>query len=49
MSFLIDKLWYGKHPLQWVLLPLSWVYRLLIQIRRWYLQHFCQIIVLSSL
>lgn len=43
MSLIIDKLWYGQHPLQWVLRPLSWGYRLIIVVRRWYLQHFCQV------
>lgn len=43
MSAFIDKLWYGNHALQWVLCPLSWIYRLITAIRRWYLEHFCQI------
>lgn len=43
MSFLIDKVWYGNHPLQWLLLPLSWGYRSISSIRRWYLQQFCQV------
>jgi tetraacyldisaccharide 4'-kinase len=42
MSLLIDKIWYGTHPLQKILLPFSWIYMGIICIRRWYLQHFCQ-------
>lgn len=37
-----DKLWYGTHPLKRVLQPLSWVYVVITQIRRWYLIRFCQ-------
>lgn len=43
MSLTIDKLWYGNHPLKWTLLPVSWGYRLIVGVRRWYLQNFCQI------
>lgn len=43
MSSFIDNLWYGKHPLQGVLSPLSLIYRFAIGIRRWYLQNFCQV------
>lgn len=42
MSSIIDKLWYEKHPLRWVLRPFSWVFTLSTQLRRWYLQRFCQ-------
>ncbi|KGP63572.1 tetraacyldisaccharide 4'-kinase [Legionella norrlandica] len=42
MSFIVDKIWYGKHFLQWILFPFSWLYSLLIRIRQWYLQRFCQ-------
>jgi len=43
MFLSMDKIWYGgKHPLQWALRPLSWGYRFITLIRRWYLQHFCQ-------
>ncbi len=42
MSAFIENLWYGNHPLQWVLSPLSWIYRFLVAIRRWYLKQFCQ-------
>ena len=31
---LLDKIWYGKQPLIWLLLPLSFLYRLVILIRR---------------
>lgn len=43
MSLLIDKLWYGTHPLQWALRPFSWVFSCVTTMRRWYLQTFCQI------
>lgn len=39
----LHRLWYGKHPLRHVLRPLSWVFRAITQVRRWYLQRFCQI------
>jgi tetraacyldisaccharide 4'-kinase len=38
-----EHFWYKKHPLRWVLRPLSWVYRAVTVIRRWYLSHFCRI------
>lgn len=44
MSSFLNKLWYGEHPLRWVLLPLSWGYKLITLVRRWYLKHFCQIL-----
>ena len=44
MSFLIDKLWYGNHPLHWLLVPFSWCYRVITRIRRWYLQQYCQFV-----
>lgn len=43
MSLFLDKLWYGSHPLQWILRPISWGYRAVTSIRRWYLRQFCQI------
>lgn len=43
MSFVIDKLWYGNHPLRWLLLPFSWCYSAIAGIRRWYLQQYCQL------
>ncbi|EHL31650.1 tetraacyldisaccharide 4'-kinase [Legionella drancourtii] len=42
MSTLMDNIWYGKHPVQWILSPLSIGYRLVASARRWYLQNFCQ-------
>lgn len=42
MSFIIDKVWYAKHPLAWILFPLSVIYALFSYIRRWYLEFFCQ-------
>lgn len=42
MSSYVDKLWYGTHPLRWILLPISWCYSLIVQIRRRYLEYFCQ-------
>lgn len=39
---IIDKLWYNRHPLRWVLLPFSMVYQLITRIRRSYLQRFRQ-------
>lgn len=42
MSFFINRIWYGKHFAKWVLLPFSWFYSIVIRIRRWYLQRFCQ-------
>ncbi|MGC1182671.1 tetraacyldisaccharide 4'-kinase [Legionella sp.] len=43
MSSFMDNLWYGTHPLQRFLSPLSLMYRLVVSARRWYLQNFCQI------
>ncbi len=43
MSSFLDKLWYGKHPLQWVLRPLSWGYSAVVSARRYFLQRFNQI------
>ncbi|KTC88266.1 tetraacyldisaccharide 4'-kinase [Legionella cincinnatiensis] len=42
LSFL-DKLWYGAHPLQWLLRPLSWGYQIAVSLRRYFLQRFYQI------
>ena len=41
---MIDELWYGRHPLSLLLRPFSWVYRLAVILRRWYLEIFCQVI-----
>lgn len=43
MPVLIDKIWYGKHPLQWLLWPCSWVYQIIVRCRRWFLKTYCQI------
>lgn len=43
MSTFMDQVWYGNHPLQWVLSPFSWGYRLIVAARRWYLENFSQI------
>ncbi|MCW8410263.1 tetraacyldisaccharide 4'-kinase [Legionella sp. PATHC035] len=42
MSFFFEKLWYGDHPMQWVLRPFSWVYSVFASVRRSYLQRFSQ-------
>jgi len=41
-SISLDKLWYTRHPLRWVLFPLACVYRAMSWLRRHYLQRFCQ-------
>lgn len=38
----VDKLWYGHHPLRWLLLPFTMLYCLFVTIRRAYLRCFCQ-------
>lgn len=43
MPFIIDKVWYGKSALKWLLWPLSMIYRVVIGVRRWYLQKFKQL------
>ncbi|MGL5743087.1 MAG: tetraacyldisaccharide 4'-kinase [Legionella sp.] len=43
MSLFLNKLWYGNHPLQWILRPVAWGYRGLISVRRAVLQRFFQI------
>ncbi|MDI9819383.1 MULTISPECIES: tetraacyldisaccharide 4'-kinase [unclassified Legionella] len=42
MSFNIDKLWYGKHPLSWFLWPFAQFYKIIIKIRRTWLRCFHQ-------
>lgn len=42
MTDFLEKLWYGSHPLQWVLRPFSWIWGLVSVIRRRYLQQFRQ-------
>lgn len=41
--FNIDKLWYKKHPLRWVLWPFALVYAVITKLRRIYLQRFHQL------
>ncbi|STY28962.1 tetraacyldisaccharide 4'-kinase [Legionella wadsworthii] len=43
MSPFLEKLWYGNHPLRWVLRPLSWVYSAIISVRRYLIQHYKQV------
>lgn len=43
MFSFLDKLWYGEHPLQWLLRPLSWGYQMAVAVRRYFLQRFYQI------
>lgn len=43
MTSFLDKLWYGKHPLRWLLRPLSWGYQAAVSVRRYFLQYFRQI------
>ena len=38
----IDKLWYTRHPLRWLLLPFALMYQAITVLRRYYLQHFRQ-------
>lgn len=42
MEWTMDKLWYGKHPLRWLLWPFSLVYRVITGFRRIYLSGFRQ-------
>jgi tetraacyldisaccharide 4'-kinase len=42
MTFSLDKLWYKKHPLRWVLWPFTIAYRIIIKLRRTYLLYFRQ-------
>lgn len=40
----MNTIWYGPYyPVHWILRPFSWVFRLISQARRYYLQHFCQV------
>lgn len=39
---MIDSLWYGRHPLKWLLFPFSLLFRLGVAVRRWYLEAFRQ-------
>lgn len=38
MNWLVSS-WYNKHPIRWLLAPLSGVYRLIMQIRKYCYQH----------
>ncbi|ARG98912.1 tetraacyldisaccharide 4'-kinase [Legionella micdadei] len=38
----IDKLWYNKHPLRWILWPFAFSYGVITCLRRIYLSYFCQ-------
>lgn len=38
----IDKLWYTRHPMRWLLFPAAFVYEAIIGLRRYYLQRFRQ-------
>jgi tetraacyldisaccharide 4'-kinase len=39
---MINKIWYGKHVLAWLLYPLALIYRLIAWVRRWLLINFKQ-------
>ena len=39
---MIDRLWYGRHPLCWLLWPFAMLYRVAVSFRRYYLQYFRQ-------
>ncbi|KTD10713.1 tetraacyldisaccharide 4'-kinase [Legionella gratiana] len=43
MRSFLDKLWYGEHPLRWLLRPLAWGYQVAVSVRRYFLQRFFQI------
>lgn len=43
MPSFLEKLWYGSHPVQWLLRPLSWLYCVVVSVRRFFLQRFYQI------
>lgn len=42
MSWFIEKVWYGKHPLQWVLWPFSLIYQAITWLRSGFLKKFKQ-------
>ena len=31
----IEQIWYSPHPLGWLLIPLGWIYAIVITVRRW--------------
>jgi tetraacyldisaccharide 4'-kinase len=39
----IEKMWYGRHPLRWLLIPFSLIYSVFTRLRRWYLQNYYQL------
>ena len=39
---LVDRIWYGRHPLRWLLFPFACVFSAMTALRRIYLQRFCQ-------
>jgi tetraacyldisaccharide 4'-kinase len=41
-NFMINRIWYGSHPLSWVLSPLSYLYRVVVCARKFYLINFNQ-------
>jgi tetraacyldisaccharide 4'-kinase len=41
-SRMLNKLWYTKHPVRWVLYPLSCVYHIVVRIRRVFLTRYFQ-------
>lgn len=41
-SKMMDKVWYGRHPCRWLLLPFSMMYYAWVILRRGLLQHFGQ-------
>lgn len=42
LDLVLNSLWYGRHPLRWVLYPLSLIYSGAVALRRAYLQKFKQ-------
>ncbi|MCX7117475.1 MAG: tetraacyldisaccharide 4'-kinase [Legionellales bacterium] len=38
-TWIVDKVWYGHHPVRWLLWPFANIYRVLIYVRRHYLQY----------
>ncbi len=38
-TWVVDTLWYTRHPLRWFLLPLAIAYRMIVALRRYYLKH----------
>ncbi|WP_237758072.1 tetraacyldisaccharide 4'-kinase [Legionella oakridgensis] len=39
---MIDKFWYTRHPLRWLLFPFALLYEFISKCRRFFLQRFCQ-------